>query len=199
MEDFSRSLDAVLGRWSANQKAGDRKVQETSVFNTRPSYSGAVQWYRKKNGKEDAEQTLLVVTPDHPKTFALAVVVRRFNSFNNWEEIQTAILKLSSHEVIISHFSGNKGLIWCRDLEVKNAILKIGLVLINMKNVAILSEWKASEKWECNFLKVKNNWTGIEGIPLDLWNVHALKTIGGKMRKGDSNRQGDVGTLKYQI
>ena len=80
---FSRSLDAVLGRWSANQKIGDRKVEETSVNNTRPSYSEAVQGYRKKNGNEAAEQTLSVVTPDHPKTLGLAVVVRRFNGFNN--------------------------------------------------------------------------------------------------------------------
>lgn len=58
---------------------------------------------------------------------------------------------------------GEQSTFWCKDEKSKEDILKNKLVFINQKNATIVSDWSVEEG---NLLRIKNDWIGIEGLPL---------------------------------
>ena len=52
--------------------------------------------------------------------------------------------------------------------------------LNNVKSIKVVP-WSHQQHWEDIVFQGKNIWVGIEGIPLNWWNIHALKVIGAKL------------------
>ena len=49
--------------------------------------------------------------------------------------------------------------------------------LYNTRLVKLVN-WSQQEHWKDIVFEDKNTWAGIEGIPLNWWNVHVFKVIG---------------------
>ena len=60
-------------------------------------------------------------------------------------------------------------------------MLSSQLCNLNMVKPVKVVQWTQQEHWEDIVFQGKNIWVGIEGIPLNWWNIHALKAIGAKL------------------
>ena len=75
----------------------------------------------------------------------------------------------------------NRAVLWCRDEEEKRVVLRFEVCkLYNTKPVKVV-QWSQQEHWEDIVFEGQNIWVGIEGIPLNWWNLHTLKLIGAKL------------------
>lgn len=183
---FARILRSILGRWSANQSYLQRNAEVPKEVNYEVNYAEAVKAQKNHRMTEvPAQKGQPARGPVHstsnssfPKRTSLAAAVRRFNGYDSWERIFEAIRGSTKGDLFLSSFSGNKSILWCKDQQTKNEVLKNSIIFIKRRNVAVVSDWIESDQWEGNLLRVKNEWIGIEGLPFDLWNIHALKTIG---------------------
>ena len=137
---------------------------------------------RSKEGKMLFEEKSQFFGPKGvQKNLRLAVVIYRSSSNETWEGIKDGLCRRLRRFVDLSVLHANRAILWCKDEIEKSEMLSSDfLKLNNVKSVKVV-QWSHQQHWEDIVFQRKNFWVGIEGIPLNWWNIHAFKVIGAKL------------------
>ncbi|EXB39510.1 hypothetical protein L484_011427 [Morus notabilis] len=57
------------------------------------------------------------------------------------------------------------------------SILKHNTLLVNKRYLASFGQWSVQAHWESIEIEARNSLIGIQGLPLNMWNIHSLKII----------------------
>ena len=115
------------------------------------------------------------------KNWRLAVVIYRSSSKESWEGIRDGFCRKLGRAVDISTLHANRAILWCRDEKEKGHLLTIDSCKLNNVKPVKVVKWSQQQHWEDIVFQGQNIWVGIEGIPLNWWNVHVLRVIGTKL------------------
>ena len=127
------------------------------------------------------EESQLIGSKVVQKNWRLAVVIYRSSSKESWDGIRARLCRRLGRQVDISILHADKIILWCRDEKEKRELLRFDLCKWNnVKSVRVV-QWTQQEHWEDIVFQGQNIWVGIESIPLNWWNIHAIKTIGAKL------------------
>ena len=133
---------------------------------------------RRNEGNVLSKENLL---QDVQKNWRLAVVIYRSSSKESWEGIRGGFCRRLGRMVDLSLLHANRAILWCKDEKEKEELLSSeSCKLINDKTIKVM-QWSQQQHWEDIVFLGQNTWVGIEGIPLNWWNIHALKVIGAKL------------------
>ena len=115
------------------------------------------------------------------KNWKLAVVIYRSSTKETWDGIRDGLCRRLGRIVDLSTLHANRAILWCRDeKEVRDLTSFESCKVNNVKPVKVV-QWSHQQHWEDIVFQGQNICVGIEGIPLNWWNIHALKVIGAKL------------------
>ena len=115
------------------------------------------------------------------KNWRFAVVFYRSSANESWEGVKFRLCRRLGRAVDLSTLHANRGILWCRDEKEKSHLLKSDFCKLNIVETVKVVQWSQQQHWEDIFFQGQNIWVGIEGIPLNWWNIHAIKVIGAKL------------------
>ena len=115
------------------------------------------------------------------KNWRLAVVIYRSSSRDSWEGIRVGLSRKLGRRIDLSTLHANRAILWCRDAKEKSEMLRSESCKLNNVKYVKVMQWSLQQHWEDILFQGQNIWVGIEGIPLNWWNLHALKVIGSKL------------------
>ena len=155
--DLNRSLMSMLGRelTDVNGRSDSTKLYEKNI---------------QLEGPKAAQ-----------KNWRLAVVVYRNSIEVTWEEIKEGFCSKLGRQVELSALLANRAILWCRDEARKRTLPHYDFCTLHNSIPVKVVNWSEKEHREDIVFEGKNSWAGIEGIPLNWWNIHVLKVIGAKL------------------
>ena len=72
----------------------------------------------------------------------------------------------------------NRAIIWCEHEDEISDLLSNPLQFSGGKYQIKIERWNQFVHWDNIQIQVKQSWIGIEGLPINMWNIHVFKTIG---------------------
>ena len=136
---------------------------------------------RKDSMKLNGEDLQLKGHKGAQKNWKMAVVVYRSSIEVTWEGIKEGLCRKVGRQVEVSALHANRAILWSRDEVENRLILRYEFCnLYNSRPVKVVN-WSQQEHWEDIVFEGKNPWVGIEGAPLNWWNIHVFKVIGAKL------------------
>ena len=127
------------------------------------------------------EKSQIIGLKSVQKNWRLAVVIYRSSSQEAWERIRGGLCRRLGRSVDLSLLHANRAILWCRnEIEKRELLSSEVCILNNLKPIKVV-QWSQQQHWEDIVFQGQNIWVGIEGIPLNWWNIHALKVIGAKL------------------
>ena len=136
---------------------------------------------RKDTRKLNGEDIQLKGLKDDQKNWRLAVVVYRSSIDVTWKEIKGGLCWKLGRQVEFSALHANIAILWCRNEAEKRLLLCYEFCNLPNTRAMKVVNWSQKEHWEEIVFEGKNSCVGIEGIPLNWWNIHVFKVIGAKL------------------
>lgn len=184
-KDFSECLHNIfsrkIGRMGISKQIpvhmrGSLKGVHTLQGNERKTgYFGNRSWkdvvMQKQWAEEDTE-------PKVEKKLNLAVVIYRYTLKADWETIRQGLGNLIHRRAVVIPLAADRAITWCLDEEEKSFLIKVRWIEERNRSIAKMENWTPEVHLNHTQIAVNYSWIGLEGIPLNLWNIHAFKIIG---------------------
>ena len=78
----------------------------------------------------------------------------------------------------VASLAADRAIIWCQNVEEKSSLLSSPFQFSNGKIQIRLERWSPFVHWDNLQIHVNQSWIGIEGLPINMWNIHVSKVIG---------------------
>lgn len=92
-----------------------------------------------------------------------------------WKVVMDLLHSRLSQNVEMVCMAADRVVVWCND-EAERSMSLTGKSLFYRRNIiARMEPWSIFSHWEHVQIEARNSWIGVEGLPLNLWNVHAFK------------------------
>ena len=185
-------LDNLVGKRFWNVKGtfrkGDHQDGNLSVFGKRQNFSLQAKgmqssWKRIVEGNsklgEVVEPTVELPSACDPKrNWRVAVLAVRWSAFTPWSRIRTGMTRFFKNFNGLTPYSADRAIIWCNSIEDKFHLEGMGFCNIPGLGKVSFEKWKPVFQFRNLKTVCTNSWIGIEGLPINLWNVHVFKDIG---------------------
>ena len=112
------------------------------------------------------------------KEWRKALVVYRYTMYLSWGEIRRRIQAKLRRYVSVVTLAADRAILWCLDEEEISVLLSNRFQFSNGRNQVKMERWNMFVHWENLQIQVNQSWMIIEGLPLNMWNIHVFKTIG---------------------
>ena len=107
-----------------------------------------------------------------------AIVAYRNSIYISWGVIRKRVEDRLRREVAVVSLAADRAIIWCQHEEEISLLLLNPLQFSNGKDHVKLERWNQFVHWDNIQIHVKQSWIGIEGLPINMWNIHVFKIIG---------------------
>lgn len=72
----------------------------------------------------------------------------------------------------------DRAVVWCKNEAGRISLLTEQTMFYRRNTIARMEPSSIYAHWDHVKIKARNSWIGIEGLPRNLWNIHAFKVIG---------------------
>lgn len=107
-----------------------------------------------------------------------AVLVTRLSAFNPWSRIQSGLSRMLKSHQVLSPVAADRAVLWSNSDDDKSTLEKMGLCSISEAGTVYFQRWKPDSQFKNLKTVCTNSWIGIEGLPINCWNVQVFKDIG---------------------
>ena len=97
-----------------------------------------------------------------------------------WRNIQFGLSRLLKFHHDISPLVADGVVRWSISKEDKRRMEEMGLCTILDVGKVRFERWHPNTQFNDTKIECRNSWIGIEGLPINMWNVHGFKVIGQK-------------------
>ncbi|KAF4347723.1 hypothetical protein G4B88_007369 [Cannabis sativa] len=117
---------------------------------------------------------------DCDKDWSRAVIMFRNNSELSWSSIFYNLSREINRKLVVSQMFDDRSLIWCKNREEMEALIKMKSTIIPGTGATIVSfvKWSGEEQYKEVKVECRCSWIGVEGVPLNLWNLEIMGKIG---------------------
>ena len=112
------------------------------------------------------------------KDWRKAITVYRSNTKMSWKEISRKLEAIIKRKPEVNQVAADRAIFWCFGGEELNGLLFKPEQLSSHNTYVKMDNWKKEDHWENLQIGVRYGWIGIEGLPLQMWNIHVFKVIG---------------------
>ena len=112
------------------------------------------------------------------KDWRKAVVVYRNTKYLSWGEISKRIQTKFRRAVGLVSLAADRAILWCLDEEEVSSLISKPLQFSKGRHQVRIERWNMYAHWDNLQIHVHQSWIGIEGLPLNMWNIHVFKIIG---------------------
>ena len=100
----------------------------------------------------------------------------------SWVEISKRVKVKLRRVVEVASLAADRAIIWCQNEEEISSLLSDPFQFSNGKDQVRLERWNPFAHWDNLQIHVNHNWIGIEGLLINMWNIHIFKIIGKSLR-----------------
>ena len=105
-------------------------------------------------------------------------MVNRNTMHLSWGEIRKRVEFKLRRAVGVVSLAADRAIMWCQDEDEISSFLSNPLQFTNGKNHVRLKRWNLFAHWDDLQIHVNQSWIDIEGLPINMWNIHLFKIIG---------------------
>ena len=109
---------------------------------------------------------------------SLAVVILKNTNQTSWKVISEQMHRKIGRTVVVVPFADDKVVIWCANEGEVMFLMEKDDLYKGRNFLAKIKRWNMYMHWEYIQTEAKNNWIGIEGLPLNLRNMDTFRSIG---------------------
>ena len=161
-----RLVDAVTQKLPPSLYNGVRAaINHKFKFNDSKLPNNFSEYRNKENSRRD---------------WKLAVLVFRENVAQSWNIIQDSLELKLHRRVELSPMFADRVILWCVNEIEKSVVESLGLSILPGVFKVVFKKWSQEAHWEDMKVECSYSWIGVEGIPLNMWNIHVFKVIGAK-------------------
>ena len=177
-KNFGCCLDSFFGTKQVQKidRMGSTQDEMTSKGEgwRLPSANSAVQ----KEGESKSHNRVWLGSDQQNREWRTAVVVYRNTVYLSWAEIRKRTEVKLRRVVEVASLAADRAIIWCQNEEETSTLLSNPLQFSNGKNQIRMERWNPFVHWDNLQIQVNHSWIGIEGLPINMWNIHVFKIIG---------------------
>ncbi|KAF4346748.1 hypothetical protein G4B88_012538 [Cannabis sativa] len=114
------------------------------------------------------------------KDWNRALIMFRDNSKVGWSVIFYNLSREIDRKLVVSQMYDDRTIIWCKNEEEMESLLKLHKTVIPGTGGTIVSliRWSMEEQNRDIKIECRSSWMGVEGLPLNLWNIKFMGKIG---------------------
>ena len=145
------------GAVSAYKGEGWRNFKERSVSQKKEE----IKSY-KQRGAEIEQQ---------PRDWRNALVVYRNTMNLSWGDIRKRVQTKIGRFVDVVALAAGRAIFWCQEEEEISSLLSNPLQFSNGRNHVRIKRWSMFVHWDNIQIHVTQSWIGLEGLPINMWNI----------------------------
>ena len=126
-------------------------------------------------------KTECVEVDQYRKDWRKALVVYRNTMMISWGEIRKRIQAKLRRAVEVVSLAADRAIFWCLNEDEISSLLLNPVEFSNGRNQVRIEQWNIFAHWDNLQIHVNHSWIGIEGLPINVWNIHVCKIIGKSM------------------
>ena len=112
------------------------------------------------------------------KDWKKAITIYRSNMRMPWKEISRKLEAIIKRKPEIYQVAADRAILWCLEVEEFDGLLVKPEQLSSHKTYIKMKKGRKEAHWETLQINVRYSWIGIEGLPLQVWNIHVFRVIG---------------------
>ena len=112
------------------------------------------------------------------KDWKLAVTIHRTNTKMSWGVISRKLEGITKRKSVVFQMAADRAVFWCWKEEELNGLMLKPDQLSSINTYVKMVRWSKDDHWFNLQIRVQHSWIGIEGMPLQMWNIHVFKVIG---------------------
>ncbi|KAF4367769.1 hypothetical protein G4B88_011070 [Cannabis sativa] len=181
--DPTKNSKPLGGRNSIKQQTSqNRKANRLGYWDFLPKGNGSFRprnpFPRRRMEQNNFHEFLQAEFCD--KDWSRAVIMFRNNSEVSWSSIFYNLSREINRKLEVSQMFDDRTLIWCKNVEEMDALLRIKKTTIPGTGDTIVSfvKWSGEEQNKEVKVECRSSWIGVEGVPLNLWNLEMMGKIG---------------------
>ena len=110
-----------------------------------------------------------------------AVLIMRNSVSSSWKDIEHGLAReLNSHHTV-NPIAVDRAMTWSSIEVDKKGLEELGLYIILGVGEVCFERWTPDNQLSNSKIVYQNEWVGIQGLPINLWNFHVFKVIGQKI------------------
>ena len=112
------------------------------------------------------------------KNCMMAITIYRSNTRTSWGDINRKLDSTIKRKSEVFPVAADRAIFWCLEEKELKGLLLNSDQLSSFKTHIKMERWRKEDHWENLQIGVRFSWIGIEGLPLNMWNIHVFKVIG---------------------
>ena len=112
------------------------------------------------------------------KDWRRPLVVYRYTMYLSWGNISRRIRDKLRRDVVVVPLAADRAIVWCTDEDEVSSLTLNPIQFSKGRDQVKIKRWNMFAHWDNLQIHVNHSWIGIEGLPLNMWNIHVFKIIG---------------------
>ena len=155
-------------------------VIQATRLDTSNKVGNQKQISRKQSIKEETKEGGLTGSEQRSisKRLSLAVVIFKDRSHISWGLVKEQMQKKLGKIIDVVPITDDRAVVWCKNENEFKYVLKKGDLFRGRMFIGKIKKWNMYMHWEFTQIEARDSWIGVEGLPLNLWNMEIFKMIG---------------------
>ena len=108
----------------------------------------------------------------------MAAVIVKYRSQTSWRTIKDQMQRKVGRCLEVVPFTDDRAVFWCVNEREMKTILDRSELYKGKDFLAKIKKWNVYLHWEYVQIEAKYSWIGVDGLPLNLWNLDTFQLIG---------------------
>ncbi|KAF4383628.1 hypothetical protein F8388_014128 [Cannabis sativa] len=114
-----------------------------------------------------------------PRDWNLAIILTRNNTHADWCTIFYNLSRELGRKLMVSQLFDDRCIIWCKDEKDREELIMINSMNVpGAQSLVTFSAWTLENQKDYVKVECRGSWIGVQGLPLNLWNMKTFKKIG---------------------